>query len=44
MRRRTLTLSEPRLVHDKQRRRVPAPVRLALRAMKVDYFLELHGR
>ena len=41
MRRRTLTLTDPHLVHDEQRRRVPAPVRLALRAMKVDYFLEL---
>jgi len=41
MRRATLTLTEPRLVHDEERRRVPALVRLALRTMKVDYFLEV---
>ena len=40
-RRRTLRLDRPRLVHDKQRRAMPAPVRLALGLAAVSDFLEL---
>ena len=36
---RTLHLTEPRLVHDEQRRAVPAFVRPVLRLISVSYFL-----
>jgi deazaflavin-dependent oxidoreductase (nitroreductase family) len=38
---RTWRLTEPRLVHDEQRRSVPAPVRLVLGMLGVADFLEL---
>jgi deazaflavin-dependent oxidoreductase (nitroreductase family) len=37
----SFTLSNPRLVHDEDRRAVPAPVRLILGIMKVNDFLDL---
>lgn len=40
-RRHTLRLTDPRLVHDVQRRPVPAPVRLALRLLGAADFLQL---
>lgn len=38
---RTLHLTDPRLVHDPQRSRVPAPVRAILKAANVEHFLVL---
>jgi deazaflavin-dependent oxidoreductase (nitroreductase family) len=38
---RTLCLTEPRLLHDEERRAVPAPVGAVLGLMRVDDFLEL---
>jgi len=40
-RRRTLTLVQPRLVHDEARRGLPAPVRLTLGLLGVSDFLQL---
>ena len=37
----TVRLTSPRLVHDERRRAVPAPVRVVLRLIGVDDFLEL---
>lgn len=41
VRRGTVRLVAPRLVHDPTRRLVPAPIRIALRLMRVDDFLVL---
>lgn len=41
--RRTLRLSNPRLLHDEARRAVPAPIRPILAAINVSDFLEFRG-
>ena len=38
---RTLRMTEPRLVHDPQRRPLPAPIRRAFGLLNIDDFLEL---